>query len=153
MERTRTLPKAAQKQLDNFVLRVMEPLTASELVDTQYNLIVRQTRGRAWKSADLTRQYYEALHTLASVAECPAISGRRLPLLSALPERLTAVDRYRQAVAEQILTPASQKLDLDWKKRQDISFLPITEKAYASALKADEDFLAAHPVKKARRAK
>ncbi len=136
--------------LDAFMSKVLEPVTDAELIDTQYNSLVRNARAKAWNLAKRKTEYFDALKTAAFHLELD--KGRNLSgFVAVLPSRLVLVDLYRQALAEQLLTPAFQKLDIDWKKRQLAKLsrsIPVRPEDVAASIKADEDFLARHPIKR-----
>ncbi|MER9330535.1 hypothetical protein NKJ26_17025 [Mesorhizobium sp. M0152] len=60
------------------------------------------------------------------------------------------VERWRQAIAEQIRVPAPDLLAVQWKR--DVAAkdqcLPIKAAEIAALIAADEAFLAAHPITK-----
>lgn len=143
------LSRTKQTQLDAFMLRVMEPLTEGELVDTQYNSLARQARFAAWSLAERVTMYYSALRKAASYAGAKDVL--HLAPGCTLPPYGTILIAWRAAVARQLLTPASQKADIDWKKRQDITYLPVDAEDVTRAIAADEAFLAAHPVRVSKR--
>ncbi|WP_117193897.1 hypothetical protein [Rhizobium terrae] len=57
-----------RKQLDQFMFRIMEPLSEEALTDTHYNHLVRNARREVWEKARLTPNYLQAKRDLA-VAE------------------------------------------------------------------------------------
>lgn len=138
--------------LDAFMSKVLEPVTDAELIDTNYNSLVRNTRAKAWNLARRKTEYYDALKMAAFHLELD--KGKNLNgLVVVLPSRLDLIDLYRQALADQLLTPAFQKLDIDWKKRHLAKLsraIPVRPEDVAASIKADEDFLARHPVKRVR---
>lgn len=146
---TTVLSSKHRPALSAFMAKVLEPVTDAELVDTQYNSLVRNVRAEAWRKAKTKTEYYSALKDAAFCLEC---KGRPpFEFAAALPSRLELVDLYRAALAEQLLTPAFQKLDIDWKKRQLaklIRSIPVRPEDVAASIKADEEFFARHPVKR-----
>ncbi len=149
---TTSLSAPRRIALDAFMSKVLEPLTDAELLDTQYNSLVRNTRSKAWNAAKRKTEYYDALKTAALHLE---FNNGKDPngLVVALPSRESLVDLYRQALADQLLTPAFQKLDIEWKKRQLAKlnrWVPVRPEDVAASIQADEDFLARHPVKRDR---
>lgn len=138
--------------LDAFMSKVLEPVTDAELIDTQYNSLVRNARAQAWTLAKRKTDFFDALKTAAFHLELN--KGTNLNgLVAVLPSRLDLIDLYRQALADQLLTPAFQKLDIDWKKRQFAKLsrsVPVRPEDVAASIKADEDFLARHPIKRVR---
>ncbi|MCZ7480531.1 hypothetical protein [Rhizobium rhizogenes] len=149
---TAAISSASRSALDAFMSKVLEPVTDAELVDTQYNSLVRHTRSKAWNAAKRKTEYYDALTTAALHLE---LNKGKEPngLAVALPCRESLVDLYRQALADQLLTPAFQKLDIEWKKRQLARlkrWVPVRPEDVAASIQADENFLARHPVKRER---
>ncbi len=149
---TTALSSTGRRALDAFMSKVLEPVTDAELVDTQYNSLVRNTRAKAWSTAKRKTEYYDSLKTAAFHLELN--KGKDLNgLVVALPSRESLTDLYRQALADQLLTPAFQKLDIEWKKRQLAKlkrWVPVRPEDVAASIQADEDFLARHPVKRDR---
>ncbi|MCZ7463531.1 hypothetical protein [Rhizobium rhizogenes] len=149
---TTSLSAARRITLDAFMSKVLEPVTDAELVDTQYNSLVRRTRSKAWNAAKRKTEYYDALARAAlHLGFNKGKDPNGFPV--ALPSRESLVDLYRQALADQLLTPAFQKLDIEWKKRQLMKlkrWVPVRPEDVAASIQADEDFLARHPVKRER---
>jgi hypothetical protein len=57
-----------------------------------------------------------------------------------------AIAAWREAVVQQLLTPAPTQEDLNWKERwctqQKLTYLPVSPEKVASAIAADEAYLA-----------
>lgn len=149
---TNTISSTARRELDAFILKVLEPVTEAELVDTNYNTLIRNTRARAWAEARNKANYYNALSEVALYMEIGTERFSGFDLLVDLPDRQNLVDQYRQAIAEQLLTPAFEKKDIEWKKRQalKLKWIPVSADDVAASITADEEFLARHPVKRER---
>jgi hypothetical protein len=151
---TNVLSSTHRPALSAFMAKVLEPVTDAELVDTQYNSLVRNVRAEAWRKAKIKTEYYSALKDAASCLECkgkPAFEFNAV-----LPSRADLLDLYRAALAEQLLTPAFQKLDIDWKKRQLPKlnrYIPVRPEDVAASIKADEEFFASHPTRRERTAR
>ncbi|MCZ7488508.1 hypothetical protein [Rhizobium rhizogenes] len=149
---TTAISSTSRSALDAFMFKVLEPVTDAELIDTQYNSLVRQTRSKAWNAAKRKTEYFDALKTAAFHLELnKGKDPNGFPV--ALPSRESLTDLYRQALADQLLTPAFQKLDIEWKKRQLSKlkrFVPVRAEDVAASIQADEDFLVRHPVKRER---
>jgi hypothetical protein len=149
---TTAISSTSRHALDAFMSKVLEPVTDAELVDTQYNSLVRNTRAKAWNAARSKTEYYDALKDAALRLECN--KGKTLfEFTAVLPSREKLVDLYRQALADQLLTPAFQKLDIEWKKRQLAKlglYVPMRPEDVTASIQADENFLARHPVKRER---
>ena len=145
------LSSIKRRSLDAFMAKVLEPVTDAELVDTQYNSLVRNARAKAWNKARTKTEYYSALTDAAFYLEHKGTT--RFEFIANLPKREDLLDLYRQALADQLLTPAPQKLEIDWKKRQLAKlnrWVPVRAEDVAASIQADEDFLARHPVKRVR---
>ncbi|WP_267550422.1 hypothetical protein [Rhizobium rhizogenes] len=139
------ISKPKRRQLDRFIIQLMEPAAPGDLVDRKYNSIMRRTREAAWQKADFITRYYSALRSMSHILSCgippkSVVSGISIPPLD------DCVAMYRSALVDQLLTPAPQKTDVAWKKRQNIRYLPVDSEQVARAIKEDEEFLAAHPV-------
>jgi hypothetical protein len=145
-------PESRRRQLDGFIIRLMEPLSNEELVDTQYNSIVRRARHGAWQKAAMTTAYHKALLDMATAA-ASAVQPVKLVDV-AIPSRDRCLEFYRKAVAKQLLTPAEQKKDVEWKKNYIAKWgghLPVSQAEVEEVIRADERFLVDHPVKRERR--
>jgi len=147
-----TISSTARRELDTFILKVLEPVTEAELVDTNYNTLIRNTRARAWAEARNKASYYNALSEVAIYLEIGTERFSGFDLVVNLPNRQKLVDLYRQAVAEQLLTPAFEKKDIEWKKRQALrlKWIPVRADDVAASIMADQEFLERHPVKRER---
>ena len=143
------LNQNAREQLDSFIHKVMEPLPEECLIDTHYNSIVRQQRRDAWRAANAKRRCYEALFRVA----CDVSQNFRYRVDAAVsvPSQSECLRLYREALAEQLLTPIEGKADIAWKRRVRLGSLPVSKEQVEAAIAADEAFLAAHPVRRAGR--
>ena len=141
-----------RRELDAFILKVLEPVTEAELIDTSYNSLIRNTRARAWAEARNKVNYYSALTEVATYLEIGTDRFSGFEFEVNLPKRQKLVDQYRQAIAEQLLTPAFEKKGIEWKKRQalKLKWIPVSAEHVAASIKADEEFLARHPIKRER---
>lgn len=149
---------AALGGLSDFIDRCLDPLPAEAVVDTHYNSLVRRTRKDAWRRARAKSEYYEGLHQAASALDYYCGTGVEQPV--ALPCVTECVRLYRQAVADQMLTPCEQQKDVAWKRRQlsrhqNYWYFPVERDRVERSIAEDEAFLTAHPtaIRKARRAK
>jgi hypothetical protein len=129
---------------NGFIKALLEPLPAAALVDTHYNSLMRQIRREAWWQADAKTKLMQAKLQLWRAEECFARRCEGAPM-RANDSRLVA--DYRAAIADQILVPAPDQLSVKWKKdAAKDRYLPITRDTIDSAIAADEQWLAAHPV-------
>lgn len=149
---TATLSSTGRRALDAFMSKVLEPVTDAELVDTQYNSLVRNTRSHAWGQAKNKTAYYDALFHAALSLDLNQGRYAEFEFVAVLPHRDKVLRLYRQALADQLLTPAFEKKDIEWKKRQlmKLNCVPVRTEDVTASIKADEDFLARHPVKRER---
>jgi hypothetical protein len=139
----KALPEITRRKLLRFIDACMDPLPDSVLIDTQYNSMVRQTRVDAWRAAAAKTRCYKALLQVAW--DTDKKSRYCVHAGVSIPSAAECLKLYRQALADQLLTPVEGKADIDWKRRQDCDYLPITEERVAKAIAADERFIAAHP--------
>lgn len=151
---TTALSSTRRIALEAFMSKVLEPVTDAELIDTQYNSLVRNTRSQAWTAAKYKAAYFEALMDASTcLSICSGRANSPVEFVASLPSRKDLVDLYRQALAEQLLTPAFEKKDIEWKKRQLKKLskcVPVRPEDVTASIQADEDFLARHPVKRER---
>ncbi len=146
------LCSTGRSALDAFMSKVLEPVTDAELVDTQYNSLLRNARAHAWGQAKNKTAYYDALSQAALSLDLNQGRYAKFDFVAALPHRDKLLRLYRQAFADQLLTPAFEKKDIEWKKRQltKLNYIPVRTEDVTASIKADEDFLARHPVKRER---
>jgi hypothetical protein len=57
-------------------------------------------------------------------------------------QHFAAVDAWREAVAQQLMIPAPAREALDWKRRQDLRYLPVNPEEVARVIAADAAYLA-----------
>jgi hypothetical protein len=142
---------AGSGKLSRFIHACMEPLPAEELIDTKFNSMLRNQRHKQWHAAYCQ---YAALKGLLGATDYRLERVERLfnaPI--SLPSRDQILKRYREALAELLLTPTVRKSDVEWKKRQlkDLKYVPVDASDVEAAIAADDAFLAAHPIKRTRR--
>lgn len=130
-----------------FMERLLEPLPAADLVDVQYNLLLRRARNDAWRKADAKTKYLLAKWEM----ECARDLYRTLFYGDETCKAgWDGIKAARQARAEQILTPAPDQAAVRWKKNASKDrFLPIDNAKIERAIAEDEAWLAAHPAKRA----
>ncbi|MBZ9760674.1 hypothetical protein LB553_07250 [Mesorhizobium sp. CA8] len=140
------LPKS---KLTAFIEACLDPLPTAVLVDTAYNTQLRRARKAAWREAErMTGAYRDAIN-LASYFHRPVVGLEPLHKILGGGRRQELVDEWRRLTARQILTPAPDSSALKWKRsaaKRDL--LPISAEQIATAIAADEAWLAAHPTKK-----
>jgi hypothetical protein len=147
---------AADAKLSAFIEACLDPLPDDVLIDTHYNLMVRYQRWDAWRAADAKTRCYNALFEAAGLIRENARYRVHAPV--SIPPESECLKLYRQALAEQLLTPVERKADIDWKKRKFKSesregywCLPVEPEEIEASIAADEAFLAAHPTKRTHR--
>jgi hypothetical protein len=143
------LPKA---QVEAFIQKIMEPLV-DDLTDTHYNGLMRQARVPAWRKALYTTKFVQAKSDMLHATDCfqRFVERGEAAADSARREYDENVERLRAAIARQILTPAPQKADVEWKRKAATDrYLPISAEQIQAAIDADENFLRAHPTKRSR---
>ncbi|UVK43794.1 hypothetical protein BPNPMPFG_005634 [Mesorhizobium sp. AR07] len=138
-----------QKKLSAFIEACLDPLPAAILVDTAYNSTMRHARWNEWRKARRLTEAYRAVRDLAEVFWHGPLVGLEA-IHSAIGDRHQLwVERYRAAVAVQILTPAPDQVSVKWKKQAAKDrYLPISSEQIAQAIAEDEAWLAAHPTTK-----
>jgi hypothetical protein len=142
---------------ETFMSAVLEPLPAEDLIDINYNKLVRADMWEKWRRAEVTTEFnaaalrfYEARDGLRYYTDPQEFKDRmhefhrgRAPLVAA----------YRQSLAFQLITPAPDGEALRWKRAQFLKnkatehgyHLPIAEARIRASIDQDEKFLAAHP--------
>lgn len=134
---------ALSAKLSRFIEACMDPLPDAVLIDTQYNSMVREQRRDAWRAAAAKTRCYKAL---CEVAWCVGEGTRyRVSADVDIPPAKECVRLYRQAVADQLLTPVEHKADIAWKRRQELTNVPVSADKVAAAIAEDERFIASHP--------
>jgi hypothetical protein len=119
---------------------------------------LRKERREVWREADTAREYWKArLEMESAIALAQSYS---LPEGDNHPphnpdERMALLANWRQAIAQQLLTPASDTAAVAWKKlalaRGEHEYTDIKTARLERAIADDLAFLAAHPVRQTRR--
>lgn len=138
---------------NKFIEALLEPLPDDALTDTNYNSLMRQARRQRWREAQTRTWYLEALarFQLSAALYAREIEGDTKKETANMEARHQTMPKLRRAVARQILTPAPDANAVAWKKNASKDgFLPITKQDIAEAIMLDEEFLSAHPVRRAR---
>jgi hypothetical protein len=121
--------------------------------ETAKNSLIRIVRRDAWWLADRVTDYWRARLDWCSalgIAQQCGIADSASP--SAENEsRFGLVDKWREAVAKKLLTPAPDLAAITWKrtklKSSDFPHLPIKRERVERAIADDVAFLAAHPTR------
>jgi hypothetical protein len=126
-----------------------------ELTVTCQNRRLRDTRHEAWREADAIREYWKARLEMESAIELAQRRG--------LPEgnnhsphdpneRWTLLANWRQAIAQQLLTPAPDTRAVAWKKAAlaggQHEYTGVKTEQIERAIADDLAFLAAHPIRR-----
>jgi hypothetical protein len=129
-----------------------------ELTVTCQNKRLRDARREVWRDADAIREYWKPRLEMESAISCAQRHG--LPEGNNHPaynpdERWTLLANWRQAIAQQLLTPAPDTAAVAWKKAAlaagQHEFTDVKTERVDRAIAADLAFLAAHPVRQSRR--
>lgn len=123
--------------------------------ETAKNARIRTERRDAWWHTDRVMDYWRARfdwwsalgtaqrHGIADSASFPPAENEN---------RLGLVDKWREAVAKKLLTPAPTLADVAWKRAKvrsdEFRQLPITLARAEQAIADDQAFLAAHPTRR-----
>jgi hypothetical protein len=148
------IPIAAQAQLPEPPRLVIDP-TATE---TAKNGKLREQRKDAWRAAEAATRYWRLrldLESAISIAQNAEIPEGRYHLVVDRQERFAMVDKWREALMRQLLTPAPDTRSVAWKQttlasrhfRHGVANPERIERAIAE----DLAWLAAHPVRQSKR--
>jgi hypothetical protein len=135
------------------------PDEAATLTTTNRNKRLREQRKQVWHAADAAVNYW---HTRMNFEDAIQIAQRHgIPDACRHPakapeDRITLVDNYRVALAEQLLTPAPDIASVNWKQaivdRGSYIFVECVKKEQVERVIADDlAFLRAHPMRRASR--
>jgi hypothetical protein len=103
-------------------------------------------RWERWRDADRHTRIRRAC--LDFVSECNVDHDTTKSLLGSWASsfneshRWGCVCAWREAVAQQLLTPAPTRKALNWKRRQKLTYLPVRGEDVERAIAADEAYLA-----------
>ncbi len=121
---------------------------------TLRNKHLRDARKGAWRKADSIRNYWRARLKLDAAISCcqnhGAAEGDSHPPHN-LDDRWTILANYRQAIAQQLLTPAPDTAAVAWKKAAlaggQHQYTDIKTERVERAIAKDEAFLTSHPTR------
>jgi hypothetical protein len=126
-----------------------------ELTVTCQNKRLREARRDVWREADTMRGYWKArLEMLEAIARAQI---HDLPEGNNHPphdpdERWPLLANWREAIAQQLLTPAPDLAAITWKRGQlaagGFGHVPVAAERVEQAIAADVAFLAAHPTRR-----
>lgn len=122
---------------------------------TLRNKHLRDARKGAWREADTIRSYWHARlkfqDAISSAQNHGVAEGDAHPPHDH-GDRWTILANYRQAIAQQMLTPAPDTLAIAWKKAALASgqheYTDIKAERIERSIADDEAFLAAHPTRR-----
>jgi hypothetical protein len=124
--------------------------------ETAKNARIRTERRDAWWLAERAADYWHARwkwHDELETAQRYGIGDSESFPPPAPASPLEAVDKWREAVAKQLLTPAPTLADVAWKrakiKSDEFNQLPISLARAEKAIADDLALLAAHPTRRA----
>jgi hypothetical protein len=145
-----------QARADKRAAKLLEVTTAPEnFSETCRNHRMRQSRRDAWWAADRLTDYWRARfkwqYALEVAQQYGVADSASLP--SAKDEnRFGLVDRWRDAIVQQILTPAPDQGHVNWKRAQlrsgEHAYTKVKPERLQQAIDADVEWLAAHPSRK-----
>src|SRR4051794_25189291 len=134
-------------------LRLGKPTLPPSATETAKNSRIRIARRVAWWHAGRVTDYWRARmdweyvleiaqrYEIADSASFPTVKDNRIRL----------VDKWREAVVKQLLTPAPDLAAITWKRAKlagrDFSHLPTKAERIEQAIADDVAFLAAHPTR------
>jgi hypothetical protein len=123
--------------------------------ETAKNSRIRIKRRDVWWHAGRVADYWCARLDWQAALECAqswgvADSGKIQP--AGTESRYDLVDKWREAVVKQLLTPATDLAAITWKRAKlagrGFSHLPVTRERVDQAIADDVAFLTAHPTRK-----
>ncbi|EUB95906.1 hypothetical protein PMI07_002394 [Rhizobium sp. CF080] len=148
-----------RKQLDQFMSRVMEPLSEGALTDFEYNRMLRDARRTAWHKAEATVRLHHArleIHDAILLFDL-VVSEQQLTSADEADhyrKRDRMLYRMKSATEDQIRTPAPDRAAIEWKRRRTADLYStnrITREEIDDIVANDEAFLASHPVRQRKR--
>jgi len=129
--------------------------TGRTLTTTGKNQRLRQERRETWRRADAVtyfwRAYLDFTDQLSRARDAGVKEAHQHPKLSH-EDRWEILDRYREALGKQLLTPAPDIATVNWKRHQlSKTFIGTNREWVENVIKNDIAFLAAHPTRKSNR--
>jgi hypothetical protein len=137
--------------LSAFVQRCLDPLPDAVLIDTHHNHLMRKARGANWQKARFVTGLAKAEedYLFAKSVHAQSVLEDAGAAAEFEQRRGHCVERWRQAIADQLRVPAPDRLAVQWKRvAAKDRCLPIKAEEIAALIEADEAFLAAHPITK-----
>jgi hypothetical protein len=126
------------------------------LTETCKNFRLRDQRRDAWRTADAIRNYWRARlkfeDAIADVQNHDAPEGRSHPPHDHDDGR-AILGKYREAAAQQLLTPAPDTAAIAWKraalKSGQHEYTGVKTERIEHSIASDVEFLATHPTSRA----
>jgi hypothetical protein len=126
-----------------------------ELSVTAANGRVRKERNEAWREAEAATSYWRARldfeRAVSWVQRLDLPEGSFHPAVDDGADR-SLVGKWRQAIVNQLLTPAPDIRSVTWKRAKfsggDFPYLPVKPERVERAIADDLAFLAAHPTRR-----
>ena len=131
-----------------------EPSMAAETSTTAKNARLRSARREAWRKADAATDFWDAyLRFTDQVARARAVGvqeAHRHPELDCKAQ-WKILDRYREALGKQLLTPAPDIATVNWKRHKlSEACIGVKKEHLKKSIADDVAFLEAHPTRNSR---
>jgi hypothetical protein len=134
-------------------LRLGKPKLPPSATETAKNSRIRIARRDAWWRAGRVTDYWRARmdweYVLETAQRYGIADSASFPTVK--DDRIRLVDKWREAVVKQLLTPAPDLAAITWKRAKlagrDFSHLPTKAEHIERAIADDVAFLAAHPTR------
>ena len=138
--------------VDRVLERRLERPLPPPLTETAKNARIRIKRRDAWWHAGYLTNFWRARLDWQSALETAQrweiADSASIPLVGS---RFDLIDKWREAVVKQLITPAPDLAAITWKRAKlagrGFSHLPITRERVERAIADDVAFLAAHPTR------
>jgi hypothetical protein len=138
--------------------KLLEVTTAPEnFSETCRNHRLRQSRRDAWRAADHLADYWHARMEWQSALETAqtynvADANSSFPKCEDGVNRWTLLDLWRDALVQQMLTPAPDQGAVTWKRAQlrggQHRYVGVKDEKLQRAIEKDEEWLKSHPSRK-----
>ena len=136
--------------------RAGRPELPPSATETAKNSRLRLARRDVWWHAGQVADYWQARmvwhHALSSAQSHGIADSRQIALEN--KSRFAFVDKWREAIAKQLLTPAPDLAAITWKRAKltssDFPYVPVKKERVEQAIDDDVAFLATHPTRRAK---
>jgi hypothetical protein len=145
---------AVQRKRGTSIVQPERPQPEESLTEIGRNFRLRQQRRGDWCRADAVREYWKAAREMDSAIH--RVQQHELPEGDLHPQCAPGscwpiIAKYRDAIMQQLLTPAPTALEITWKravfKHGDHEYTDIKPERIERAIADDLAFLAAHLVR------